>query len=226
MAQTPTPNYGFTKPDQIDNMALFDTWLNPNWDKITNAAAPPSGATLPQTGTFNVGDRFYLTTTKSIYILICKDANWGWHWRPVQDAISPWFTVPTTCLNLGTWTLNPVAANPFAIAFDHRGKCYWRGVVGLTTGNVPRNANQNVFKPLPTGLRPREAGYYMLGHETLAVGVDGTNLAAYQGARISIPSDPALNPNVRCFGGTADFNNVHLGGAVNYAVGTAFYTAP
>lgn len=225
MAETPTPNYGLTKPEDTDNMAAFDTWLNPNWDKLTNAVAPPSGATLPQSGTYKVGDRFYLTTTKSIYINVCQDAAWGWYWRPVQDAISPWFTVPTTCLNLGTWTLNPVPANPFAIALDHRGKAYWRGVIGITAGTIPRNVSHNVFKSLPTGIRPRSAGAFMTGHETLAVGTDGTNLTAYQGVRVFLTDDAPGLPSVRAFGGTAEFNRVYLNG-IQYAVGTAKYTAP
>lgn len=221
-----TPNYGFNKPGRSDSMANFETFINTNWDKMTGVTAPDSGATLPQSGSYSIGDRFYLTTTKSIYILIVKDANWGWHWRPVQDAISPWFTVPTTCLNLGTWTLNPVPANPFQIAYDHRGKCYWRGVIGITAGTFARSTSHQVFKPLPKGLAPRQAGAFMLGHETLAVSTSATALDAYQGARIYLFSDNTSFPSVRGFGGTADFNRVHLGGAVQYAVGTAKYTTP
>lgn len=221
-----TPFYALNQPDRLDSMADFETWINTNWDKITAVTAPDSGATLPQAGSYSIGDRFYLTGTKSIYILIVKDANWGWHWRPVQDAISPWLTIPTTCLNLGTWTLNPVGANPFAIAFDHRGKCYWRGIVGITAGTFARNTSHAVFKPLPKGLSPRQRGAFMLGHDTLAVSNSATALDAYQGARIFIPDDGVANPTVRGFGGTADFNRVHLGGSVQYAVGTAKYTTP
>lgn len=226
MAETPTPNYQLTKPELTDDMSDFDAWLNDNWTKIEDAVSPPNGATLPQVGTYDVGDRFYLTGTKSIYILVAKDANWGWHWRPVQDAISPWLTIPTTALNLGTWTLNPVATNPFAIALDNRGKCYWRGVIGTTAGNITRATSFNVFKPVPDGIRPRQKGAYMLGHETLAVGIDGSNLNSWQGARITI-SDLAVDPvSVRCFGGTADFNRLHLGGNVHYAVGAGKYITP
>lgn len=224
MAETPTPNYGLTKPEATDSMAAFDTWLNPNWDKLTAAAAPPSGTTLPQTGTYEPGDRFYLTTTKSIYILVAQDPSWGWYWRPVQDAISPWFTVPATCLNLGTWTINPVGGNPFQIAMDHRGKAYWRGVIGISSGTIPRNTNHSVFKSVPPGIRPRQAGAFMTGHETLAVGTNGTLLTAYQGVRVFLPDD-AGSPSVRAFGGTAEFNRVYLTG-IQYAVGTAKYTAP
>lgn len=225
MAETPTPNYGLVKPEGTDSMASFDVWLNPNWDKLTAAAAAPSGASLPQSGTYKVGDRFYLTTTKSIYILVTQDASWGWYWRPVQDAISPWFTVPSTCLNLGTWTINPVGGNPFQIALDHRGKAYWRGVIGITSGTIPRNVSHAVFKPLPTGIRPRLAGAYMVGHETLAVSTDGTNFNSYQGARVFLTDDATGLPSVRAFGGTAEFNRVYLNG-IHYAVGTGKYGTP
>jgi len=227
---SPTPNYGLVRPEDGRNGGTDDVMndpfnqINPNWDAINAAVGPNTGAVLPQAGSYDVGDRFYLTGTKSIYILVCKDANWGWHWRPIQDAISPWLTVPATCLNLGTWTLNPVAANPFAIAFDHRGKCYWRGVIGITAGTIVRATSHAVFKPLPIGLLPRQGGTFMLGHETIAVGNVGTNLNSWQGARLFIPRVDSANPTVRCFGGNAEFNRVHLGGAVNYAVGTALYT--
>jgi hypothetical protein len=224
MADTPTPNYGLTKPEATDDMSAFDTWLNPNWSKIEDAVSPPSGTTLPQNGTYNIGDRFYHSTNKSIYILSCKDANWGWHWRPVHDAISPWLTVPTTCMEVAGWTLNPVAANPFAIAFDNRGNCHWRGVIGSTPGTFARNTSFSVFKQLPQGLRPAYRGVYMLGHETLAVSTDNTNLNSWQGVRLYIPDNDA-NPTIRSFGGTADFNQVHLAG-VRYAVGTSRYTTP
>lgn len=220
-----TSQYQLNLAQPIDNMSDFETWINFNWEKLRKATAPLSGTTLPQSGPYDLGDRFYKTDTKSIYILVCKSADWGWHWRPVQDAISPWLTIPTTCLNLGTWTLNPVPANPFAIAFDNRGKCYWRGIVGITSGTFARNTSHSVFKVLPDGLRPSRRGVYMLGHETAAVGTDGTQLSAWQGARIFLSNDPTANPTVRGFGGTADFNRVHLTG-VNYAAGTGVFLTP
>src|SRR5215212_8252508 len=171
MPDQTTPRYGLVKPDENSLMSDFETYLNGNWDKITDATSPPSGTSLPQSGTYNLGDRFYKSDTRSIYLLTAKDANWGWHWRPIHDAISPWFTVPTTCLALTGWTLNPVATNPFAIALDNRGKCYWRGVIGTSTGNISRNVSHSLFNPLPDGIRPRTPGVFMLGHETLASGV-------------------------------------------------------
>lgn len=225
----PSNNYGLALPTDgrngasDDRMSDFETQINGNWTKLTAITTPPSGTTLPTTGNYNLGDRFYKTDTRSIYILVCKDSNWGWYWRPVQDAISPWFPVPDTAMDISGWTLNPVASIPCAIALDNRGKCYWRGVIGTVTGNIARNVSHAVFKPVPIGIRPRERGAYMCGHTTLAVGTDGTNLSCWQGARIFISNDPTANATVRTFGGTADFNRVYLH-PVHYAVGSARYT--
>lgn len=229
MGDNPTTNYGLHRvgDPSVDLMSDFDLWLNQNWATLEDKVSPPTGTTLPQAGTYNVGDRFYKSDTGSIYILVAKDANWGWHWRPIQDGISPWLTIPTTCLQpaFSTWTLNPVATHPFAIALDNRGRCYWRGVVGPSAGNMARNTSHGVFKPLPLGIRPRERGAFMLGHDTLGVSSDGTSFTSWQGARIFIFDDDTSSHSIRCFGGNADFNRVYLTG-VNYAVGSARYTTP
>lgn len=228
--QTPTPNYGLVRPTDgrngttDDAMNAFDVQINPNWDKLVDIPAPNSGAALPTAGAYNLGDRFYLTTTQSIYILVCKDANWGWYWRPVQDAISPWFTVPNTAMAIAGWTLNPVAAHPMKIALDNRGKCYWRGIIGIAAGTFARNSSIGVFYPMPIGIRPRQQGAYMLGHETLAVNTTATSLQSYQGARIFIDHDGTSNCTIRGFGGTADFNRVHLD--VAYPTGNAIWWTP
>ncbi|GHF92039.1 hypothetical protein [Streptomyces griseosporeus] len=225
MPEPPTSNYGLAKPEPTDSMSAVDTWFNPNWDKIVDIPAPPSGTTLPSSGSYNIGDRFYKSDTQSIYLLVVKDANWGWHWRPIHDGISPWKVVPTTCLNDGTWSLNPTGSNPFAIAYDNKGKVFWRGVIGPTSGNFARNTSLPVLKPLPQGLLPRQKAVFMLGHEPISVGTDGTNTNSYQGARIYIPENTTENPTVRGFGGTADFNRIYLGG-IQYAAGTGKYTDP
>lgn len=222
---SPTPNYGLVRPEPDDPMNAFDVQINPNWDVIAGIPAPNSGAALPTAGAYNIGDRFYLTTTKSIYILVVKDSTWGWYWRPVQDAISPWFVVPNTAMIIAGWTLNPTPANPVAIALDNRGKCYWRGILGPTAGTFARNTSLGVFGPPPIGIRPRLRGTWMLGHETLAVNTTATSLQSYQGARMLISEDPAANITIRGFGGTADFNRVHLTG-VHYATGNAIWYTP
>ncbi|MFE1915018.1 poly-gamma-glutamate hydrolase family protein [Streptomyces anandii] len=221
-----TSNYNLNLATDNDSMADYETWINYNWEPLRKAASPQfQGTTLPQSGPFNIGDRFYKTDTKSIYILVCKDPNWGWFWRPIQDAISPWITPPDSCMNVSDWTLSPVAGKPFQIAYDNRGKCYWRGIIGPSSGGIVRNTVINVFKPLPDGLRPRQRGVYLLGYEPINVGTDGTNLTCYEGARIYLSDNANTTPTVRTFGGTADPTRVHLTG-VNYAVGTGKYWTP
>lgn len=220
-----TANYDLNLPKQDSPMSDFEAWINFNFEKLRDAASPPSGTTLPQAGPYNVGDRFYKTDTKSIYILVAKDANWGWYWRPIHDAISPWFTVPSTCLALTGWSLNSVPANPFQIALDNRGRCFWRGIISSTPGNFARSTSFTLFKFLPAGIRPSYRGVWMLGHEPLSVLSSTTSLQAYQGARLFIPREGNVQASIRGFGGTADFNKVHLGG-VSYSVGTDRFTAP
>lgn len=221
-----SPNYGLVRPEDTDPMWDFEPQINDNWTKLADVPSPPSGTTLPQTGSYDIGDRFYKSDTQSIYILVVKDVSWGWHWRPVQDAISPWLTMPSSVLIAGgSWSLNPVAANPFAIAFDNRGKCHWRGVIGVTSGTFARNTSIAVFGPPPLGLRPRQRGTYMLGHATLAVNTTATSLQSYQGARILISEDPTANVTARGFGGTADFNQIHLAG-ISYSTGNALWYTP
>lgn len=225
----PSPNYGLVRPTDgrdgtVDEpMGDFEPQINANWDALASVPAPNSGTSLPQAGSYNVGDRFYKSDTKSIYILVVKSAVWGWHWRPVQDALSPWFTPPATCINDGAWTINPVVANPFAIAYDNRGKCHWRGVIGITAGTFSRNVSHSVLKALPDGLRPRQRGSYLLGHSALSVTAVANNLNSWQGARMFISDDPSINVTIRGMGGSAEFNQVHLGGIVQYAVGTGKY---
>lgn len=223
-----TPNYKLNKPDPTsgDLMSDFDTWLNSNWTTLEGVAAPDSGTTLPTFGSYNLGDRFYKTDTRSIYILICKDANWGWYWRPIHDAISPWVTVPNTAMNIAGWGLNVVAGNPMQIALDNRGKVYWRGIIGPTSGTFARNTSHQVFKTIPNGISPRESGSYMVGHDTLAVNTTATSLQSYQGVRVFLPDGMIANqlPTVRGFGGTADFNRVHLTG-IHYPAALGRFTA-
>lgn len=224
MAAELTPNYALNKvgDPSVDQMKDFDIWLNANWDKILDAPAPPSGTVLPTSGSYNVGDRFYKTDTKSIYLLVTKDANWGWYWRPIHDPISPWYTVPNSAMIFGGWSLNIVPAAPMQIALDNRGRCFWRGIIAPSSGTFARATSIGLFACPPVGIRPRQRGVFMLGHETLAVNSTPTSLQSYQGARIFIPDDGISNTTVRGFGGTADFNKIHLTG-IQYAVGTGLY---
>jgi phage replication-related protein YjqB (UPF0714/DUF867 family) len=222
-SQTTQYDLNLVDLNQGDYISDVETWINYNWEKLRKATAPISGTTLPQSGPFNIGDRFYKTDTKSIYVLACKDANWGWFWRPVHDAISPWIQPPSTCMAISGWNISTInSLNPFAIALDNRGRVFWRGVIGVSSGTFARGQSFSVFKPLPNGIRPRQKGVYMLGHEPCTVGSDGSQTSAWQGARIFISDDPTVSPTIRGFGGSADFSNVYMTG-VQYAAGIGKY---
>lgn len=162
MADEYTSNYNFFLPKGSDSMALVEK----NITDAFKAIEPRNDVTvignqlpLPQSGSYNVGDRVFRndtvtgTTWPSSYILICKDANWGWHWRPVQQILSPWVTVPATAIDLTTdWELHPTIK--FEIALDSRGWCHWRGAIRRKTAGIPVGTTFNIFKNIPLGIRP------------------------------------------------------------------------
>jgi phage replication-related protein YjqB (UPF0714/DUF867 family) len=178
-----TSNYKFNKPLSTDKINDFETWLNANWDKAAYSTAPLqiTGA-LPQSGPFNIGDRIYRTDDTSIYILICKDSTWGWFWRPVHAAISPWITVPNSVIGSG-WTGNPDPSNPFAVALDNRGSCHWRGAIALTSGVMTPNVNYLPLANVPVGIRPRMGMSTFLGYSSF-----GAASGEIESARIFINS--------------------------------------
>ena len=199
---TVTPNYGFNKPAQNDLMREFETWINANWDKMTNMVSAPIIATadLPQTGSYVIGSRVYHQATKSIYILVAKDVDWGWHWRPIQAGISPWVNVPANAIALSPWVVNLDPTKPFQIALGNGAYgLFMRGVIGVTSGQITQNTNYSVFKPLPLALSPRSNTEFMVGHEALSV--DGFGYNAWQGARIKIGKLPSNVLRVRAEGG-------------------------
>lgn len=223
MVDGATTNYGFVKPDKTSPMNDFTSYLNNNWDKIT--AIPPgrsiTGA-LPQTGTFNIGDRIYRTNDTSTYILVCKSALWGWFWRPVHAAISPWITVPAGALTLAGWTMAPDAANPFAIALDNRGNCHWRGTLGIVSGVLAGNTSYNPFAPLPVGLRPREACMFQLGYSAF-----GAATNEIEGVRLNLINDNTISIRAQgLFATTSQITKVYFDGAVKYATGSGRYFTP
>lgn len=126
-----------------------------------NITVIPGGEALPQSGNYVIGDRVYRDDTPdssfgtwpSIYILISKDADWGWHWRPVQAVISPWVTVSSSVINNVSFEINPNA--PFQIALDSKGFCHWRGSIRKTTPNIAANTSfADIVKTIPEELRP------------------------------------------------------------------------
>lgn len=161
-----TSNYGLFLPDDNDSMGDVKLNLTDSFEKLASRADPtiiPSGNPLPQAGDFEVGDRVFRNDVintdplayswPSTYILVCKDSNWGWHWRPVQQVISPWVDVPATAINLTTdWELHPTYK--LQIALDSKGWCHWRGAIRKKTPNIPVATSMDIFKVIPRGIRP------------------------------------------------------------------------
>lgn len=158
-----TTNYGFFMPDENDSMADVATNITNNFEIIASKGEPtiiPAGGALPQAGDYELFDRVYRddaasgdgSTWPSVYILVCKDTNWGWHWRPVQQIISPWVDVPSTVIDDANFEINVSA--PLQIALDSKGWCHWRGRISRKTVGIPSAISYVVFKNLPLGLRP------------------------------------------------------------------------
>lgn len=167
-----TSNYNLFMPAGADSMADVVTNLTENFqiieprNDITVIAA--LGA-LPQAGDYEVGDRVFRDdvaggpnlTWPSNYILVCKDTNWGWHWRPIQQILSPWVTVPSTAINDANFELHPTV--PLQIALDSRGFCHWRGAIRRTTAGIPAATSFTVFKTIPDGIRPNVPFMHTIG---------------------------------------------------------------
>ena len=164
MSDEYTTNYNFFLPKDTDSMAdvvkNFTTSFN-RIEPINDITVIPAGGALPQSGNYEIGDRVFRDdantgeTYPSNYILICKDADWGWHWRPIQHRISPWVPIPDTAiadLYNGVYTVNSIF--PLEIALDNRGGCHWRGTVSKLTADISENIELWVLKNIPLGIRP------------------------------------------------------------------------
>lgn len=221
-------NYHLNIARPQDSMADFETWINANWDKITAVPSAPTvvTSTLPQSGAYNLGDRIFHTPTASIYILICKDADWGWWWRPVQAPMSPWQDVPVSALKTPVeWDLAPFSTRPLQIALDNSGRAYWRGVIKYTAAaSMVPNTSYFPFKYMPFGFRPRETDFFPIGHQNLELGS-----SPLQFARIYIPEEDSEYVSIRVQGGATtptDLHTFYFNGSVNYAIGAGHYVIP
>lgn len=159
-----TENYSLFMPDESDSMADVVTNLTENFQKIEPRGDPTiiaADGALPQVGNYEVGDRVFRNDPvggvdgvhwPSSYLLVAKDANWGWHWRPIQQILSPWVTVPATAFADANYEQH--ATTPLQIALDYRGWCRWRGRIQKTAAGIPAATSISVFKTLPEGIRP------------------------------------------------------------------------
>jgi hypothetical protein len=158
---TNTDNYDFFMPDPSDSMADVKKNITDNFKIIeprNDITVISAGGALPQAGSYEVGDRVFRAdaasspTWPSVYILVCKDANWGWHWRPIQQILSPWVTVPSTVINNADFQIHPTRL--FQIALDSRGWCHWRGSLRKITAGITTGTQTNILKNIPIGIRP------------------------------------------------------------------------
>lgn len=149
----PTPNYP---------MSDVKRCLTDNFKKISDFAEVPViswGQPLPQSGDYEVGSRVYQNGDGGIilgssYVLVCKDENWGWHWRPIQAKLSPWVNLTNNVFNAGTPFVTSTTY-PLALAFDNRGQIWWRGAIQYTGGaTIPPALDYSVFKALAAGIKP------------------------------------------------------------------------
>jgi hypothetical protein len=186
-------NYDFFYPTGSDLMSNVETNLTDNWEKIENRndiTVIAAGAALPQSGSYNVGDRVFRNdaaagnTWPSNYLLISKDTDWGWHWRPIQQIISPWVTVPSTAIADASFQQHPTA--PLQVALDSRGFCMWRGAIRKTAAGITANQSFTILKPLPTGIRPNNNITHTVA---LTPVVSGTGKPGNVSGRIGVNTD-------------------------------------
>lgn len=185
-----TPNYEMYLPTDNDSMTEPDRFLSDTWDVIEAAANPPiePTSTLPQAGDYKVGDRVFCSHTNytSSFLLYSRDPNWGFVWRPVQAAISPWTNVPNTAF-LDTDYQSEVA-RPLQFALDNKGNCYWRGVIQKKVAGLPDAESKEILYNLPDGLRHHASGMYSLAVEEVTE-EDTPGIGAFKGARWYIQFD-------------------------------------
>lgn len=194
MADEFTPNYGFFLPKDADSMADPRKNITDTFEKISTRADPTvitAGGALPQSGDYSLGDRVFrndvaegVNTWPSSYILVCKDSNFGWHWRPIQQMISPWVSLTSSIWATSDFEIHPTYG--LAIALDSRGFCHWRGAIRKPTSNIAEGTIFNAFKNIPTGIRPNTSF-----NTTLAVSpiVSGTGQGGYVGGRLFMKED-------------------------------------
>ena len=159
---SPTPNLGLFLPTEDYPMSDVEACITDNFEKIAALPEVPVfayGVPLPQSGNYNVGSRVYQhgngsTVYSSTYILVCKDANWGWHWRPIHTPLSPWVNLTNSIFGPGASTFTVSGIHPLSIAIDNQGQVWWRGTVQYGSSQIPANTSFNMFKTMPAGIRP------------------------------------------------------------------------
>lgn len=159
---TNSSNYGFFLPTEDDLMSDVKKNITDSLKIIEPVADIPvfaAGTALPQSGNYNVGDRIFRNdpagpnTWPSSYILVCKDVNWGWHWRPIYTPMSPWVNLTNAVIDSSQPNFTISTTVPLAMAMDYRGRVWWRGAVEYNVAGIPVGV-KTLFKPFPSGIKP------------------------------------------------------------------------
>lgn len=202
-----TSNYNFFKPtfaDLMSNVKLNITDTFKTIEPIADVPVIAAGQPLPQVGNFKIGDPVFRNDPygtdnqwPSIYLLIVKDVNWGWHWRPIQQILSPWVDIPQSAIKHANFAVHPTQKP--AIAMDSRGWCHWRGCIRKTTPNIPTDTIE-VLKEMPLGLRPNMRQSVPVPITPVVNG--GAGISGYVGA-YWLTADPKVSGiNTFVFSGT------------------------
>lgn len=193
MADEFTPNYGFFLPKDTDSMADVEKNITTTFEKLSTRADPtviPAGNPLPQVGDYEIGDRVFRQdlddgiTYPSSYLLVCKDNNWGWHWRPIQTILSPWVSLSSSIWATSDFEIHPTYG--LQIAINNRGFCHWRGAIRKPTPNIPEDTLFESFKNIPVGLQPNTSILHTLAVSPI---VGGSGKSGYVGGRFFIRDD-------------------------------------
>lgn len=186
-------NYNFFYPTESDAMSDVKKNLTDNLNIIAprvDITVIAAGADLPQTGSYSVGDRVFRNdpkvdangTAPSNYLLISKDADYGWSWRPIQQVISPWITLPSSVISdTANWQMHPNA--PLQMTLDSRGTCLFRGSLRKITAGIIANTTWTILKPLPVALRPNHDIMHSIGVTPIQ---SAAGKAGFVGGRVAI----------------------------------------
>lgn len=232
MADELTRNYGILVPKASDTM---NQQVNPavpglvqnlrdGFERIEVAANPTvvSAPPLPQTGNYNIGDRVFLSDVnyRSSFILLSK-SPWGWVWRPVQAAMAPWITVPSSAYSGidGGYIAHPT--KPLQFSLDNKGNCYWRGAIRKALLGLPNDDSKTIFASLPNGLRHHTSGMYTLAIDPATPQTDTGNIG-FKGGRWYI--DKTGGNSLR-FHNAGSAQDIYFDG-VEYVCSNLYYYSP
>lgn len=202
-----TPKLNLFRPFGEDPMSDVKKNINDNFKAIADYVTPPNGVSLPLSA--SVGDLFYVNGTGH-YLCVVNDTDWGIIWRPIETAVGPWKTIPSSCI-LGANNINSPEW-PFSIMMDNRGIVHLRGAIKNDINGFPNSippASVQVLRALPANLRPAMPATFLLPAET-----GPNNAAEYCGGRMHLFKD-----------GSSQFNFWNSSGAFYLFFDTVFWAA-